>query len=303
VLLVGLGRVGFGYDTTKSNTFLTHFKSIQTMSKFYNINLSCVEPSLEITSKVNQIHPGIQIFKDIEQVGLSKKRWNLIIIATPTKNTPYVLVDSIERLNYGRIVVEKPVAENLDDLLSLDNTIASSEHIRVGFPRRCLPSSLFLKKFIRSFGSKITWHCDLNFEGGVLNIGSHFLDLLEFIFNSKFEFTRFSPSRELLTFESVTLNENLILKANMISQSNNENSSFHIKGPVDIMYQRSGRTVECRINDSTLRISPESEIETMLLFEAMDYLNWSLLGATCTLPTIEDSVVTRLLKAGFHDQS
>jgi hypothetical protein len=136
-ILVGLGKMGYGYDTDISNdkTILSHYKAIK-----INPNLDLVgiiESNLDVinrlSGKINTpIKKNLNQFKSIENI-------DLIVIATPPE-THLSIIKSVLHLNPRAIILEKPVAQDLDSAIKILDLINKTEiEVFVNYQRNYSP--------------------------------------------------------------------------------------------------------------------------------------------------------------------
>lgn len=204
----------------------------------------------------------------------------------------------LQELDFDKVVVEKPVFESILEVNSMDKSLLRNSSVRVAYPRRCLPSTAVLKDLLSLNRVDARWRGELSFEGSLTNIASHFLDLLEYLFSCQFEF--FPTEAIGFMYCAVSEQPNLEIKINRISDRNTENSSMLLKGNLQVDYSNSGRKIVCDINGIKFNLSTQLEIDNMLMYEAMDYLNWTFNGTKSKLPMISEVVSIRVLSAGLQ---
>ena len=119
-ILVGLGKIGYEYDTNTSDSsrVLSHYKALM-----INPNLDIagiVEKSFDkiqrVSSKINT--PIQSNFNQLRKIG----DIDLIVIATPPE-THLEIIKLALKLKPRAILLEKPVAHNLDSALQIQNLI------------------------------------------------------------------------------------------------------------------------------------------------------------------------------------
>ena len=122
-ILIGLGKIGFQYDRNVDDPkiVLSHAKAISLNPNFDLIG--GVDPSEE--NRINfQERYGVTGFKSIEDFP-PIENLSLVVIATPTINHLDTLRMVIE-LNPKVILIEKPIAQNLDSAQTSLDLIAKS---------------------------------------------------------------------------------------------------------------------------------------------------------------------------------
>lgn len=179
-ILVGLGKIGFQYDRNLDDPeiILTHAKAISLNSDFDFIG--GVDPSKENRSDFRKryeiySYKTIKDFQPIENLAL-------VVIATPTENHLETLRMVIE-LNPKAILLEKPIAQNLDDArASLELVAKSNISIFCNYQRNMSETFLNLAKQIAIAKVRAPFTVTAWFTGSFLNIGSHFISLFLLLF-------------------------------------------------------------------------------------------------------------------------
>ena len=180
VLVIGLGKIGFGYDENENsnrkiqshcNAFYYHKKfkliggidnnNIKRKKFFRKYNL----PSFDtIISASKSINPEIAV------------------ISTPPKSRLRVIQQVIKYLKVKIIIIEKPVALKMNDVIKIRNLLGKHK-IRafVNYFRRSCPGINILKKRKKNNLSRIKTHGIAWYSKGLLNSGSHIINTLEYI--------------------------------------------------------------------------------------------------------------------------
>lgn len=289
VLIVGLGRVGWLYDyrNKASNSFLSHYKSILEIAKEkkYPIDLFFFDNDTNACSRFlaeTEEDPGRLLSS---KYGIFDNKWDLIILAVNTENLITTLTPILKETSNPKIVVEKPFTNKgylLRNFLQT-TTQAEQNRIRVGFPRRTLPSSRIIHREVSSWQIDKEINITLQFSGGFANIASHFIDLLEYWFG-ELEIESTSQHRNIL-IKGVT-RPNLVLKIEQTGETNKEDAKIICQ---DLEYTRSGRYINVRVGEK--RVVFENEVDTMLLFESRDYLNWIINDGETVLTPINSKAL------------
>lgn len=285
ILLVGLGKVGMTYDLKgPSSQVLTHARAISSWSKNTNatVNVVGVDPDGGTQKPFDEIFNSSEWFPNIDLID-SKRSFDLAIIATPIATIAYDTFKACKNLNIKKVVIEKPAATSIIDLESLISLPESETNFIVGFPRPLLPSSNYLRDQISSFGKDEIWKVDIYYGGSVLNILSHFLNLVEFLIEpfvlESFGFT----SEDYLNARFKSNTGRVLIRTHQYSEQNDEENRIFIEGPISISYTKSGRDI--RIGDSNdelnaplLRMDFQREVSQMIGNFGNKYLNWASLG-------------------------
>lgn len=178
--LLGLGNISMGYDLESVDGVRTHFKAIN--NKENCTILLGVDPDSDKRSIFESLsnkpaYPAITLISN----ELSSKT-DVVVLCTPTTTRRYDLektLDTFQNLKY--IIMEKPLALTLEDAIAINELLSAKnlkQKVYVNYMRRVHPSYLELKDKIRNnlFGKLIKAH--INYSGGLINMGSHFIDLL-----------------------------------------------------------------------------------------------------------------------------
>ena len=298
ILLVGLGKVGMTYDFKgPKSQVLTHARAINSWSISTNIvtNVVGVDLDPDTQKPFDEIFNSSEWYPNIDLID-SERSFDLAIIATPITTIAQDTFHACKTLNINKVVVEKPAATNMTELETLISLPQSEKNIIVGFPRPLLPSSRYLRDQIQSFGANEIWKVDIYYGGSVLNILSHFLNLVEFLIEP-FKLESFSfTSEEYLNAVFKSKTGRLLIHTHQYSELNDEKNTIYIQGPISISYTNSGR--EIRINNSKkemnadlLGMNIEQEVSQMIGNFGDKYLKWVALG--------EESYFTRLTSSSL----
>lgn len=295
VLIIGLGNVGFQYDLISSNQILTHYKGLITAAKVNNleIDITGIDPVLEKRLLFEEKVGYASSYDSLEK--LPSKKFDLVIFACPTTKLVQIFLESQEMLDFQKAIIEKPIAATLEQYENLDKYRRRDIEIRVGFPRRTIPSTHYLRNILQKESKDSMFRVKLLVGGNILNIGSHFLDLIYFLFGNyqindyweKYNFVRLSAS-----------NPNLELVVEQNSYDNNERSEISVRGAMNFTYRLSGRRIEF-FNPDLMNgwvYDAASEIQGMLGFEAIDYVGWAAKGKVSSLPALDDNPIRKLLE-------
>lgn len=303
ILLVGLGKVGMTYDFKgPSSQVLTHARAISTWSKSTNtvINVVGVDPDIETQKPFKTIFSSSQWFSKIDQLN-STKKFDLAIIATPIATIAHDTYQACENLEISKFVIEKPAAKSVAELEALITLPQSETNFIVGFPRPSLPSSIQLRDMIRSIGENEIWKVDIYYGGSVLNILSHFLNLIEFLIEPfKLESFLFTQDKYLkAVFKSET--GRLLIHTHQYSEMNDEKNEMFIEGPFSISYTNSGRVIKIGNNSNAINANFENidfqqEVSQMVGNFGNKYLRWASVGEKSEFTLLNSSALLETIK-------
>jgi hypothetical protein len=294
ILVIGLGNVGFQYDLGRKKTVLTHIKGLRIASQLMGIkiNIQAVENNSSQRTLFQSYFPSYKVHESVDSI--TESNFDLAIICCTTSSILEMYTSVCKKLNVTKIIVEKPVVTNLNTYKLFENILKCNIETRIGFPRRTVPSTTYLKQLVQNNSNEVQ-SISLNLFGETLNIGLHFLDLIEFIFG-KFKIVDFKTTGGLLNFYAK--GEFFDLTVNQRSLVNNEKTYFLAKGKFPISYLNAGRNIQIGdlTMDNQLSINSSSEIENMIGFEALDYLTWISTSTTTNLPKIIDTPIFEILQ-------
>ncbi|MBS1645321.1 MAG: Gfo/Idh/MocA family oxidoreductase [Bacteroidetes bacterium] len=181
-LVIGCGSIGAQYDL-ENNQILTHAKAIM---QHPEIALTVADKDLErakqIGSHYNVPYLGAVSNREMEH-------FDLICLSVAT---PYHIeyLTQFRALNRPFLICEKPVVSKLSDLELVKSLRLDSNRILVNYIRRFQPGFLILQQILQNHLKK--QGCTLQqvvvrYQRGLLNNGSHALDLLSYLLGSSIE--------------------------------------------------------------------------------------------------------------------
>ena len=281
VLLVGLGKVGMTYDlNAPANQILTHARAIDSWSKSTKtpVNIVGVDVNEKTKEPFYNLFKSGEWFPSISSIE-TKKHFDLAIIATPISSIAQDTFNVCTSLEVNKFVIEKPAASNLTELKTLMTLPKSETNFIVGFPRPALPSSSYLKTLIESFGKSENWEVDIYYAGTILNILSHFLNLVEFLIEP-FTLDSYSYSTDgFLQARFISSSGRLLIRTHQYGNINDEANKIYIEGPISIFYSRSGRSIEItpksrKLEQELVESDYNQEISSMIGNFANKYMSW-----------------------------
>lgn len=203
-LLIGLGNIGINYDNNNKDFIQTHANALNKHPYFELISgIDTLQKQRSLFQEIykKKAYKDIKTFKNISNV-------DLIIVATPTDTHLSVIEESIFILKPKMILCEKPLSYNYQDAKKIiDLCEKQNVQLFVNFMRRCDPGVIEIKNKLddNSFRTPIKGYCW--YSKGLLNSGSHFINLLEFwlgdhkeiqIINKGRFYDNFDPEPEFL---------------------------------------------------------------------------------------------------------
>lgn len=179
VLLVGLGRVGMGYDFESGNpdAVLTHAKAFATHPEFQLVCGVDVDPSAR--AKFSE-HYGAAADGDVVHA-LREFNPDVVVVAVPTGDQAGVVRQILDCARPKMLLCEKPLSYSIESA----NEIVSGCRdagcmLYVNYLRRVEPGVLEVKRRLQSGSIAGRLKGILWYSKGLLHNGSHFSNLLEF---------------------------------------------------------------------------------------------------------------------------
>lgn len=181
-LIIGVGNIGAMYDIDNDQVF-TYAKafSIDDDIRFdiFDINLQLVE---RVTKKYN-----CGLIANGEQIDY--KEYDLVIVSSPTI-THHIYLKKALDAHVPLIICEKPVDVDLMRIENIKEAYrVSTSKVMVNYYRRFHDNMNEVKQAIRSVGSiQECTNILVKYQRGLHNNFSHAADLLEFFFDTSFNF-------------------------------------------------------------------------------------------------------------------
>ena len=177
--VIGLGKVGLTYDLDARgnllpNQVMTHCRAIS-LSDFFQIRYLVDSNLLAIQTAVN--HYGGLALNSIQardSIGPA-----FVVVSVPTSNHLQVIESIIETWNPGTYLIEKPFGRTLNESRKIQELLRNQDaRVYINYFRRYLPNFTSLKtsSLFQSRGKLL--NVTINGYGTLLNIFSHFLDLI-----------------------------------------------------------------------------------------------------------------------------
>ena len=181
-LLIGCGNIGALYDL-ENNFVQTHAKAISMSNWINEIDVFDFNEELStlIANKYN--------FNKIVNIDLKKLHiYSLVCICSPTI-THFNYLKSCIYSKVPLIICEKPISLDLEELNILKNVYSKGKSkVLVNYCRRFQKKYQNIKEEIKSYKSEIL-NISIKYHKGFLNNASHAIDLINFLFDFKIEFS------------------------------------------------------------------------------------------------------------------
>jgi predicted dehydrogenase len=184
-LLIGCGNIGGGYDLTDPGKVWTHAKAY-TVSK---IDLTVFDQD---TTKSQQLVDkyNARLLHDLTDEDY--RSYDIISITTPT-TTHFHLLEKALKASVPVVICEKPLVSDTEQAIELGHLYTSSHSkILVNYIRPLQPGYIKAKKTILNLHREQGLRSIITkYKRGFLNNASHAIDLLQFIFEARFDFKNF----------------------------------------------------------------------------------------------------------------
>lgn len=179
VLIVGLGRIAFGYDAEKQleDVALSHARAFHDHSEFMVVG--GVDPSGEKCALFSDLYE-CAAYKNLEEA-LGKTDPDIVVISAMTELHGSILRRVLAWKTPQAILCEKPLSYERDEArMMIDLCKEKSCSLYVNYLRRSEPGVREVKRRLKlgEIGSPVkgvAWYTK-----GLLHNGSHFLNLLEY---------------------------------------------------------------------------------------------------------------------------
>ena len=178
-LIIGLGQIGMDYDFDHidNDKIYTHSKAIRKHSKFKLVG--AVDKSPKQRDRFEKRY-GLPVFDNIE-LAVQELKPDIIVISTPTQSHAQILLKVLNVYKPKIILCEKPLAYELSEAKNMVE-MCKKENVTlfVNYMRRVDQGVLEIKKRIESGEIISPIKANVWYSKGILNNGSHFIDLLSF---------------------------------------------------------------------------------------------------------------------------
>ena len=197
-LLIGLGKIGCGYDfyesfeldkPNSSKKIISHSRAL-TVHPEFNL-LAGIDHNLNATKKFSSVYKKPSYISLNAFLEKNNYKVDLVIIAVVPHNQPKIIEEVINKINPKMLLLEKPLAIKIDEARRIKKLCESKPNLSicVNYVRRYLPLVQKWNEIIKSgkLGSFI--YGNIIYGKGLLTNGSHFLNLAQF-WLGKFEYLK-----------------------------------------------------------------------------------------------------------------
>ena len=189
VAIIGLGKIGLGYDLASENGVRSHTKAI--LGNRHTKLILGIDPNYEARSLFEDISKSAS-YTSLEEVpdGISTQI-DILVMSTPSHSRVLdlnMLLKKFSKINF--LILEKPVALTLSESQEL-RALLEKKHLTnkvlVNYIRRCNPFFVKLRNRIQSNEFGEIKKINLLYSDALINMGSHFIDLVNYFFSFNFK--------------------------------------------------------------------------------------------------------------------
>lgn len=178
-MIIGLGQIGleYDYDIDYRNNIYTHANAISVHHKYQLIGAVDLSKEQRMRFETRYKKPA---FESVEIASLELKP-DLIVVSTNSESHCTVIADVINFIKPKVILCEKPLEIDFKKAKSIVEICeAKGILLYVNYMRRADPGVLEIKKRILSSQIRGPIKANVWYSKGLLNNGSHFIDLISF---------------------------------------------------------------------------------------------------------------------------
>lgn len=188
-VLVGLGRIGCGYDADlpfvldqplSSTHTLTHARALACHPGF--VLEAAVDPNPEARQRFTRLY-GVPAYEDLASWQMNSKGSppDLIVFAVPPQLQPSLVQELLQLTEPQLILLEKPVATDLEQGWGLRAAceLHPQMSVAVNYIRRWLPAVQSWERRLKAGELGNLLHGQLTYGKGLMSNGSHLVNLAE----------------------------------------------------------------------------------------------------------------------------
>ncbi len=168
--------MGYDFDLSGESAIYTHARAISVHPEFFLVG------AVDLSSKLRarfEHRFGVPAFDQVE-VALKQLQPDLVVIATSSETHADVLAKVLNTCRPKLILCEKPLAYSLDVARAMVEMCEKAGiDLFVNYIRRTDPGAVEIKRRISSGEISIPVKVNAWYSKGILNNGSHFINLLE----------------------------------------------------------------------------------------------------------------------------
>ena len=189
-LLIGLGQIGCGYDadlpfeTDRPRSSARTYTHARALACHPGFDLQAgIDPNCEARERFKKIY-GVNAYSNLSDWRLRRSGQSdpdLVVIAVSPQLQPALVQEVLDSMEPKMLLLEKPIACGLRESLTLKNSCSTYPQVQiaVNYIRRWLPSVDSWRVRLQSGELGRLIYGQLTYGKGLLNNGSHFVNLAE----------------------------------------------------------------------------------------------------------------------------
>jgi len=178
-VIIGLGQIGmdYDYDVIDESVIYTHSHAVAAHPSFRLVGAVDISPAQRARFEQRFRAPA---FAQVE-VALRELQPNIVVIATSSDSHSSILSSVLNTCHPNLILCEKPLACNVDEARTMvEQCEREGVELIVNYIRRADPGVLEIKKRVEDGRIVEPFKINVWYSKGLLNNGSHFLNILQF---------------------------------------------------------------------------------------------------------------------------
>ena len=180
VALIGIGNISLNFDCDiNKKTVLSHAKALYNDKRFHL--KYCIDIDKSNENKIKKLFPNTLFDTNINEI-IDKQDIDIVVIATPTSTHFEILEQFKLNPNIKYFLIEKPLFADNKHFDLLSSTL--KEKIIINYIRIFEPHIQKLKNKIEISEYSQIQKIVLNYTKGIKNNGSHFISLINYLFNN-----------------------------------------------------------------------------------------------------------------------
>jgi len=178
--IIGLGRIGCGFDDDPNKKSINTHAGAYVSKKNVKLVALCDIDTFKLT-KYGKKYNVSELYTDYKKM-FTESQLDCVSICTLSDSHLEIVKEAVKH-NVKGIFLEKPISNSLSDAKEIVRICKKHKvKLQIDFQRRFDPFYHLVKKIVtdKKFG-KIQ-HSSIHYGAGIANTGSHFFDLIRFLF-------------------------------------------------------------------------------------------------------------------------
>lgn len=286
-VIIGLGQIGMGYDfdLTDKSAIYTHARAITVHPAFRLVGAVDVSPLVQ--ARFEQRY-GAPVFYQVE-AALRQLKPDVVVIATSSESHAGILTKVINTCRPKLVLCEKPLAYELHEARAMvEMCERAGIDLFVNYIRRTDPGVVEIKRRLDS--GEITTPVKVNawYSKGILNNGSHFLNLLELWLGDIENSTIINPGRLWNKYDpepdvEVQFNRGTVVFRSAWEESFSHYSIELLSQSGRLRYEKGGEAIEWRGVYADPNFEGYSTLaeQTETIINGMEIYQWHVYQQIC----------------------